>query len=947
MKKLIYSTLVVLLTIFSLQAQNPPPGGGGGTPGGDPPVGNDVVLSISGLVSTSDGDLVDNQLLELLTTYSNETYTAYTNEDGIYEFNVSLDSNYTQGSFVLTLETETCGTYTEEGAYYPSNYDFVYDFTLCSTPPSGDCENYFTYIDNGQNYYIFEGFSTPEADEYLWDFGDGTYGEGQEVAHAFDMNQSGILTVTLTTIITDPSNGCTAVSTQDIDFGGGNPSNCENYFTYEQNGYFFLFNGFSTPEADAYIWDMGDGTILEGQEVGYLYTPNQNEYTVTLTTIVNIQNDSCVAYSSQVVILDGGNPNECENYFTYVDNGQNYYIFEGFATPEADSYSWDFGDGTYGEGQEVAHAFDMNQSGIVTVTLITTIGDSIQGCTAVSYQEIDFGGGNSGNCENYFTYVDNGQNYYIFEGFATPEADSYSWDFGDGTYGEGQEVAHAFDMNQSGVLTVTLTTIITDPSNGCTAVSTQDIDFGGGNPGNCENYFTYVDNGQNYYIFEGFATPEADSYSWDFGDGTYGEGQEVAHAFDMNQSGVLTVTLTTIITDPSNGCTAVSTQDIDFGGGNPGNCENYFTYVDNGQNYYIFEGFATPEADSYFWDFGDGTTGEGQEVGHAFDMYLNEATVTLITTLSNPNGDSCIAYSTQTIEFGGSTPAQSISGIITMDQNPADYAVVAIYGFDNSGWFLFDWTNTQQGSYYFENIPAGEYYLHAALTDESSEYLSYFPTYYEESLFWYDANVITVDSNSLQYNINLIPTGQLAPGTGTISGNITVDSKEVGSEINILIRDENNNPISYLNSNEEGEFDFSDLAFGTYKIGLEISGVDSDVATITLTADNPTVELNFTVTEEGAVLSINDIQNISFTSQIFPNPVVDKANLNLTAKKAMSININIYNQLGAIVSSQDYTVQSGMQNIQLNTTSLREGVYYLHIQSENGDLEIQKIVKTK
>ncbi|MEI6821374.1 MAG: T9SS type A sorting domain-containing protein [Bacteroidota bacterium] len=80
--------------------------------------------------------------------------------------------------------------------------------------------------------------------------------------------------------------------------------------------------------------------------------------------------------------------------------------------------------------------------------------------------------------------------------------------------------------------------------------------------------------------------------------------------------------------------------------------------------------------------------------------------------------------------------------------------------------------------------------------------------------------------------------------------------------------------------------------------------------------------------------------NINTQINTFPNPFVDKLNINFEGISMLNSELSIYNSTGALLINQKITY-----NIQLNTTSLAKGMYLIKISLENGDNIYKKVIK--
>ncbi len=662
------------------------------------------------------------------------------------------------------------------------------------------------------------------------------------------------------------------------------------------------------------------------------------------------------------ICIDSIPQGDCSNTFWFETNDMLTYTFYGESYPvAADNYLWDFGDGSTGSGQQVSHTYTPNSGDVVTVTLTTILYDPAIGdsCMATSEQEIYLGNPGGGDCENWFAYETVSDNTLHFYGFSTPlPADEYLWDFGDGTTGVGEDIEHSFDPNLGDMFTVTLTTIAYDSiGDTCIANSAQEVwVFNGGGTGDCENWFWYDTYDNITFSFYGESYPvAADQYVWDFGDGETGSGQEVEHTFDTSLGDLFTVTLTTYGYDPATGdsCSAISMQEVWVGGNSGGDCDNMFWYEMSGDFTFDFAGESFPiPAGQYIWDFGDGTTTTGQQVTHTFDPSLGDLFTVCLTTYSyDPVTDSCVAISCQDVQLSGQM-GQQLMGTVYVQGEPADYALVGLFGMDSSGTFVYDFvmTEPQTGTYFFDNVPEGEYYLVASLTPQSPEFVNYFPTYYGDALFWFDATVIELGAAANPYDINLIPISSYNAGDGNIGGTVTIGEGKgnPANNVSVLLMDENENALTYKTTNEDGVFDFSDLAYGTYKLKVEIPGKNSEIATVVIDDENQGADIDFVVTSSIVVLTaVPGFERLTEAGEIYPNPVYGDASLELTLTESVDVTVSVYNQTGQIVSTGVQHLNSGRQLLKINSADLQEGVYYVNILSENGGVITRKLVKIR
>jgi hypothetical protein len=92
--------------------------------------------------------------------------------------------------------------------------------------------------------------------------------------------------------------------------------------------------------------------------------------------------------------------------------------------------------------------------------------------------------------------------------------------------------------------------------------------------------------------------------------------------------------------------------------------------------------------------------------------------------------------------------------------------------------------------------------------------------------------------------------------------------------------------------------------------------------------------------------AIEELNNNVKINDIYPNPVVDNANIQIELTNSENIKVEILNTLGqkvATVTNMDYS--SGKHNININTTNLQAGYYICKITAGNSSVTKTMLVK--
>jgi PKD repeat protein len=194
---------------------------------------------------------------------------------------------------------------------------------------------------------------------YEWNFGDGTYGTGPEVTHTYSVVGDYTATVTATNsinVLTDTNN--IRVIDQDPIAG----------LWIRHDGPTLLGTSTTlTPNVESgddisYTWNLGDGTIINGENITHEYSEvGVYQVTVTATNLVSTQDSTAFVYVDEEI------SNLSINTVDSTDNGDLSDFQASLVTGSNVFYRWDFGDGSIDVGPAVYHVY--NSPGTYTVTL--------------------------------------------------------------------------------------------------------------------------------------------------------------------------------------------------------------------------------------------------------------------------------------------------------------------------------------------------------------------------------------------------------------------------------------------------------------------------------------------------------------------------------------------------------------------------------------------------
>ncbi|HEX6333905.1 MAG TPA: PKD domain-containing protein, partial [Flavisolibacter sp.] len=443
---------------------------------------------------------------------------------------------------------------------------------------------------------------------WSWDFGNGQQSSQQHPQANY--TTSGNFTVTLK--VTNDK-GCYTVVPRpnfinispgvDAEISHTTPARC-------RPPYPVSFNAITSgPGTLTHTWDFGDGTTSNQVNPTHTYSSPGN-YTVVLTT-----SSSAGCTDTRVKQLQF---EDISTSFTAPDSicVNEAITLQNSSTPAPASTSWNFGDGSAGNGNAVSKTF--TTPGIYTIRMTS----SFSACTdsadrvirVLPRPAVAFTADETVSCKPGLTVNFTDQ---------TPGATGWQWDFGDGATSTQQHPVHIY--NAYGDFEVML--VVTNAS-GCSDTLRK--------PAFIRIRKAVIsipalpDKGCIPFTIQPVASIQAldqvTSYQWHFGEGTTSTLQQPSHTYTVQGTYDVSLVITT-----STGCTDTFTVNqavkvgripvVDFSVAPPEACASEsFQFTD-----------LTNEADEWGWHFNDGTTSTQQNPSHVFS-YPGTFDVKLIAT---------------------------------------------------------------------------------------------------------------------------------------------------------------------------------------------------------------------------------------------------------------------------------------------------------------------------
>ncbi len=655
--------------------------------------------------------------------------------------------------------------------------------------------------------------------------------------------------------------------------------------------------------------------------------------------------------------------NDCEAmYYYYPGNTPLAIQFMDESIGNPTFWDWDFGDGATSNQQNPEHIY--SEMGVYSTVLTISSQDSSCSSTFEMMIRVSTDTILPGGCQAmYYYYPGNLENTinFVDESFGNPT--SWEWEFGDGSTSTDQNPVHTYATPGEYVVSLF---ILADSGN-CTSFY-EDLDFVNNDtiwPRECQAmFFSYPDSVDlltaNFMDMSDTGTPSGiiDTWYWDFGDGNTSTLQNPSHTYAVEGEYNVCLTITTLTGDvlcESTECQITVIGDLSTG------CFTWFDFQEIGDLSADFQAYLDGGYYAeYTWDFGDGTTGTGANISHTYaESGIYEV---ILTAVSQDSTGPCTSSYFEIVWIGEEISFDidgyvyiQVEGNDTTETTMADYANVYLSIFDTLGTGLINIATTQidaDGYYQFEEVGLQNciYFVQAELTNNSAYADDYVPTYHLSALNWEEAEPIFPLWYGFGYDVYMISATSSNSGSGTITGTVTEDgSRELLSNIEVLLLDEEGNVIKYVRTNDAGVFVFDDLAMGTYIVYTEIVGIETIPFDVTLNDENNTSEVNVIVKNGQALLGIYDLNSayIKSVEDIYPNPVTADAALNITIKETANIKVEVLNQYGQSLFTNEVTLTTGEHKVNIPSHSYAQGMYFVRITANDNISSVRKFIKLR
>ncbi|MCX7986278.1 MAG: PKD domain-containing protein, partial [Bacteroidales bacterium] len=485
------------------------------------------------------------------------------------------------------------------------------------------CLGDFVYESDNNRTFNFYNVSVASTGT-RWDFGDGTLSDLRNTSHTFKAD--GQYRVCMTNY--EANSRCLKKVCKDIVVG---QVKCKSVFTYQadvNNANTIQFTD-QSKEMEEYLWDFGDGWTSRQQHPSHTYS---QAGTYRVCHAIKSTALGCYQQSCQDITVGTPTTVPFNAFFVYyVDHASKKVVLSNNSSPQADSYYWTFGDGSYSVSEDVDHTYAAKGAYEVCLQAVNTqTGQSDRHCEIVVVGDT--------LCKitaAFSAFVDTAKKVTLVNQSKGSNL-KYFWNFGDGNTSTAAQPEHTYA--QTGKYLISLAV----GNAACFDYTSTYVEVGFVP---CKAAFTYqYQPSADEVSFYNQSSGSSLSYFWNFGDGNYSFDANPTHQYA--QQGTYRVSLT--VTNTTNGCQDIQTQQVQVGNAN---CQALFSFfVDSIKRTVRLNNLSRGEYNNLLWSFGDGSFSTQSSPSHRYKAagYFRIG----LTIINTANG--CSDYHEETILVGNS-----------------------------------------------------------------------------------------------------------------------------------------------------------------------------------------------------------------------------------------------------------------------------------------------------
>ena len=570
--------------------------------------------------------------------FYNKSISGTPMKSGFYDFGdgtYSYDNPNPVHTYAEPGKYWVCGSITTEAGCQSD----ICKWVIAGEPP---CHTNFEYQPDPTTMIIQFFADSTGADEYYWDFGDGSFEVGPEPNHRY--LEPGYYMVCLQTY--DMDKDCWSDMCQEIEILSKEETVCNVYFSQTIDSITRTLNVAANSNTlyTEWFWDFGDGSFATSKDTSHTYS-SDGVYQVCLSAYDQIS--GCFSERCKVFIITSSTITDqlTADYSAVNLTGTQNVKFRNKSTGNISESYWTFGDGTFSNAMDsIRHTYPSD--GFWNSCLLVFNNSSFN--SSEKCKRIFVGDATACRLNAEFNQMIIPDSLKVsFKDKTTGGAYKWFWNFGDGNTSTKKSPAHYY--TKAGYYLITLS--VQDTTGNCIDHTAKFLQIG---TSQCKANFDFVVNtSTNSAQFKNRSNGNITDYFWSFDDGTFSTDTNPVHTFNP---GIYNVSLTV---SNGTGCVDYFFEQVQVG---QVPCNADFTVHVDETNMAYFDNKVLGGTNKLQWIFGDGFTSEEYNPTHKY-TFPGIYTVELYAYTGT-----CMDHSEATIIVGQRGSDMQASFVHTIDE---------------------------------------------------------------------------------------------------------------------------------------------------------------------------------------------------------------------------------------------------------------------------------------